>query len=230
MVVNLADMDVKTVEASTYRLIPSCYPPIDVLERVASSEDFVILFEIESLTNDRLREEVGDIALVAKEDRLYGGGTSLIMAPFTHPPVSGQGGRFNNDFGVFYCAAEFDTALEETKYHRARFFLDSNTGPTKFDMRELITDLNQELHTIAGQQETLADTYDPDDYSAGQELGRKLKAANSWGLEYSSVRATGICYAVFRPPALSNCRQSRHFEYHFDGKIISHVMLKNEIQ
>ncbi len=98
---NLADIDVKKVAVSTYRLIPSCYPPIDVLERVASSEDFEILYDIESLTNDRLRDEVGDIALVSKQDRLFGDGTSLIMAPFTHPPVAGQGGRFNKDYGVF---------------------------------------------------------------------------------------------------------------------------------
>lgn len=230
MVVNIDDMDVKQIETTTYRLIPSRFPPIDLLERVASQEDFELLIEIESLTNDRLRDKVGEIALVAEEDRLFGEGTSLIMAPFTHPPVAGQGGRFNPDFGVFYCAAEFETALEETKYHQAKFFLDFNSEPTKVDMRELLTDLNQELHSIQGQQETLPDIYHPDDYSAGQALGRELKEANSWGLEYDSVRTTGICYAVFRPPALSNCRQSRHFEYHFDGEKIVHVIEKSEVK
>jgi len=227
---NVTDMDVKKIETTTYRLIPSRFPPIEILARVASQEDFEILFEIESLTNDRLRNEVGEIALVAEEDRLYGDGMSFIMAPFTHPPVAGQGGRFNPDFGVFYCAAEFEIALEETKYHQAKFFLDFNSEPTKIDMREFLTDLNKELHTLAGQQETLSDVYDPDDYSAGQETGRKLKEANSWGLEYNSVRTTGICYAIFRPPALSNCRQSRHFEYHFDGEKIAHVIEKREVK
>ncbi len=227
---NVDDMDIKTIESTTHRLIPSCYPPINVLERVASVEHFEVLFEIESLTNDRLRDEVGDIALVPKHDRLFGAGTSLIMAPFTHPPVTGQGGRFNADFGVFYCAAEFNTALEETKYHRARFFLDAKTGPTKFDMRELKTDLKQSLHSIAGQQEALHEIYHLDDYNHSQRLGRQLKAANSWGLEYSSVRSAGTCYAVFRPPALSMCRQTRHFEYHFNGEKITHVIEKIEIK
>lgn len=230
MVLNVSDMDVTKVEAHTYRIIPSCYPPIDVLDRVASPEEFEILLEIESLTNDRLRDQVGDIALVSKKDRLFGAGTSYIMAAFTHLPVIGQGGRFNKDFGVFYCTHEFETALEETKYHRAKFFRDFNSGPTKVDMRELNTDLNQELYSISGQQDELPDIYHPDDYSAGQELGRKLKDANSWGLEYSSVRTVGTCYAVFRPPALSNCRQSSHFEYHFDGEKIAHVFEKREVK
>ncbi len=223
-------MDVTRIDTKTYRLIPSRYPPIDVLERVASEKDFAILQEIESLTNDRLRDQVGDIALVAKEDRLFGDGTSLIMAPFTHTPVAGQGGRFSRDYGAFYCAREFKTALEETKYHHAKFFLDFNSEATKIELRELITDLNQELHTIAGQQKALPDIYHLDDYSAGQELGKKLKEANSWGLEFSSVRTTGLCYVVFRPPALSHCRQSRHFEYYFDGEKIAHVIEKNEVK
>ncbi len=227
---NIDDMDVNDIELSVYRLIPSCFPRIDILERVASKDEFDILFEIEALTNDRLRNEVGDIAFVAEEDRLFGDGTSLIMAPFTHPPTGGQGGRFNKDFGVFYCAAEFDTALEETKYHRAKFFSDFTNEPTKVDMRELITDLNQNLHTIAGLQDRLTEMYHLSDYRAGQELGGKLKEVKSWGLEYNSVRTNGLCYAVFRPPALSNCRQSRHFEYHFDGEVISHVVEKSEVK
>lgn len=227
---DLSDMDVTKVETGTFRIIPSRYPPVAVLERVASQEYFDMLFEIESLTNNRLRDEVGEIALVPEEDRIFGDGTSLIMAPFTHPPAIGQGGRFNRDFGVFYCAAEFDTALEETKYHRTKFFLDFNSEPTNIDMRELITDLNQELYSISGKQSELTDIYHVDDYSAGQGLGRKLKEANSWGLEYSSVRNDGICYVVFRPPALSNCRQGRHFEYQFDGEKIVYVIKKSIVK
>lgn len=223
-------MDVVDIDTRVYRIIPSRYPPIDILERVASPDEFEVLFEIESLTNDRLRDQIGDIALVKPEDRLYGEGTSLIMAPFTHPPLAGQGGRFNQGFGVFYCAAEFKTALEETKYHKAKFFLDFNSTPTRFDMRELIIDLRQELFTIIGRQKELSALYLDDDYSAGQVLGNKLKSSNAWGITYDSVRANdGTCFSVFRPPALSHCRQARHFEYHFDGEKISNVFEKKEV-
>ncbi len=224
-------LDVTKVEETTYRLIPSRFPPIDLYGRVSTPEEFEFLHEIESLTNERLRDQVGDINLVAKEDRIAGPGTSYIMAAFTHAKVDGDGGRFNKGYGVFYCAKEIETALEETKYHRAKFFNDFNSCPTTIDMRSLVSDLSHELHTILDKQTELPDIYDPDDYSTGQALGQKLKEAGSWGIEYSSVRKDdGTCYGVLRPPALSNCRQSKHYEYHFDGNEISHVVEKIPVE
>lgn len=223
----VTDLDVNQITETTYRLIPSRFPPIDLYKRVASADEFEILHEIESLSNDRLRDNIGDINLVPKEDRIAGNGTSFIMAAFTHAKADGNGGRFNKGYGVYYCARDLDTAFEETKYHRAKFFRDFNSGPTTIDMRSLIADLNQELHTIQGKQGEMPDIYHPDDYTASQALGGNLKKAKSWGLEYSSVRKEyGTCYAVFRPPALSNCRQSKHYEYRFDGECISHVIQK----
>lgn len=222
----VSDMDVTKIQAVTHRLIPSRFPPVDLLERVASPEEFDALYWVESLTNNRLRDQVGDIALVAKEDRLFGRGTSQIMAPFTHPPTAGEGGRFNPDFGVFYCALDLDTAIAETVYHREKFFIDFNSPPTTVDMRELKTDLDKQLRCIAGKQCDLPDVYHLEDYRAGQALGKSLKKENAWGLHYSSVRASGSCCAIFRPPALSNCRQSRHYEYYFDGRKINHVTEK----
>ena len=226
---NASDLDCVTVREKTHRLIPSRFPPIDLFERVADAEEFHFLHEIESLTNSRLRDVVGDITLVPKEDVIAGPGTSYIMATFTHAKVDEDGGRFSKGFGVYYCARELETALEETKYHRAKFFRNFDSPPTKVDMRELVTDLDQDLHTIKDKKEEHPDIYSPDDYTAGQQLGTNLKNEGSWGLQYSSVRTEGTCYAVFRPPALSACNQSKHFEYHFDGEQISHVMQKTEI-
>jgi hypothetical protein len=67
-----------------YRLGPSHFPPIDLFENVANPDDLDIIFAIESLTNDRLRQEAGDLALVPEEQRISGIGTSPIMAAFTH--------------------------------------------------------------------------------------------------------------------------------------------------
>jgi len=61
--------------------------------------------------------------------------------------------------------------------------------------------------------------YDPDDYSAGQALARQLRAQGSWGIVYDSVRREGgQCVAVFRPRALSRCRQSQHIAFVWDGQ------------
>lgn len=221
-------LPIKEIKEITHRLIPSRFPPIDLFERVADAEEFHLLHEIESLTNSRLRNEVGDITLVPKEDIIAGPGTGYIMAAFTHANVDVNGGRFNKGFGIYYCARELNTAIEETKYHRAKFFRDFNSEPTKIDMRELVSDLHQDIHIILGMKNDYPEVYSLDNYAAGQQLGRALKEEGSWGLQYSSVRTEGVCYAIFRPPALSQCRQSKHFEYHFDGDRISHVMQKIE--
>ena len=46
-----------------WRIVPRRYPPIDLFERIASPEDWEALAAVESLTNPRIREEIGEIAL-----------------------------------------------------------------------------------------------------------------------------------------------------------------------
>ena len=83
-----------------WRIIPSRFPPIQLFERVTNPTDLEAIFELESLTNPRLRDEVGDIRLVPEGDRITGPGTSVIMAAFTH--LNPQGSRFSDGtYGVF---------------------------------------------------------------------------------------------------------------------------------
>src|SRR5579872_1470221 len=57
-----------------FRVIPSRYPTIHLFERVAENTDWDALYWIESLTNPRLRDEIGDIELVPREERVFGPG------------------------------------------------------------------------------------------------------------------------------------------------------------
>jgi hypothetical protein len=101
----------------------------------------------------------------------------------------------------------------------------------ELDMRVLLADLRQHLHDIRGQQQNLPDVYAPQDYSATQALGKRLRTQNSWGIVYDSVRHTGgECAAVFRPPALHNCRQERHLCYVWDGTRIRAVYRKGSLR
>src|SRR2546423_8512862 len=87
-----------------FRVTPSRYPTIHLFERVADPADWEALYWIESLTNPRLRDEVGDIELVPPDERAFGPGGSVIMAPFTH--LDPAGSRFaDGTFGAFYAAA-----------------------------------------------------------------------------------------------------------------------------
>jgi hypothetical protein len=205
------------------RIVPSRFPPVDLFERVAPPEDFEALFEVEALTNDRLRDEVGDIALVPAEERVYGPGASYIMAPFTH--LVPGGGRFTDgSYGAYYAAAERATAVAETCYHRGRFLAATREPRAEIEMRVLEARLAADLHDVRGRSADLPEIYDPADYGASQALGRSLRSLGSSGLVYDSVRhAGGTCAAVFTPRALSACRQAEHLVYVWDGERIAEV-------
>src|SRR5687768_1274650 len=100
------------VVAPTWRIIPSRFPPISLFETVADPAELEIAFAIEAMTNPRVRDEVGDITLVAPEDRVSGPGTSAVMAAFTH--LNPAGGRFTTPyFGAWYGGLDLPTAVAE---------------------------------------------------------------------------------------------------------------------
>lgn len=211
-----------------YRIIPSRFPPIDLFERVASAEDLAAVHELESLTNDRLRDQVGEIQLVPPAERVAGPGAGYVMAAFTHP--SPVGARFNDgQLGAYYAARELDTAIAETTYHRANFMRATKQPQMELDMRVLEAELDARLHDLRGLRGTLTDIYDPDDYSASQRLAAKLRDEGSDGIAYDSVRLDGgQCVAIFRPRRVRSCRASLHLTYVWDGTRIARVYEKRE--
>jgi len=208
-----------------YRLVPSRFPPVSVYDRVADPADLEAVFAVENMTNPRLRQEAGDISLVPPEDRVSGLGTTPIMAAFTH--LDPEGSRFTDGtYGVYYAGRSLDTAIAESQHARERFLSRTKEAPIEVDMRTYLADLEGELHDIRGDARFAA-VYDPVNYAAGQALGRELKAINSGGLAYDSVRQPGgECVAVFRPRLLSNCMQAQHFCFVWDGARIAQVYEK----
>ena len=129
-----------------YRIIPSCYPPINFFENIVEPEELETLYQIESRTNDRLREEVGDLFLVEPEDRVTGPGASIIMAAFTH---IGKPSRFTDGtYGIYYAGLSLKTAIEETKYHRTKFLSNTQETPCEITMRAYKGCIQQALHDI----------------------------------------------------------------------------------
>ena len=208
-----------------YRVIPSRFPPVGLYDRVADPADFEAVFAVENLTNPRLRQEVGEISLVPPEDRIAGPGTTPVMAAFTH--LNPEGSRFSDGtYGVYYACRSLNTAVAESRYHRERFLMRTKEGPIELDMRTYLADLEGDLHEIRGRRD-LGAVHDPNNYSAGQVLGRELKAVNSYGIVYDSVRDLGgECASVLRPPVLSPCIQGPHFGYIWDGSRITTVYEK----
>lgn len=51
-----------------YCIIPSRYPPVNFFENLVDTDLMDETFYIESLTNNRLRQQAGEISLVPTED------------------------------------------------------------------------------------------------------------------------------------------------------------------
>jgi hypothetical protein len=219
-VIDIDTLPNSDVNEPVYRVILTRYPQISLFERVSSPQNWDVLYAVESLTNPRLRDEVGDIRLVAQEDRVYGDGASWIMAAFTHPPVDGRGGRFNRDFGIYYCAADESIAIAESAFHRARFLQESRIEKTTLEMRVIRAQLGpvtlHDVRHLAGHA-----IYDPDDYGVAQQVGCVLRSAKSYGVHYQSVRADGECCGVMRARALSDAIHWRYLCYHYEqGSVV----------
>ena len=218
--IDIAALPTCRVDDHVYRVISSRYPQISLFERVSGPEHWDVLYAVESLTNLRLRDEVGDIRLVAPEDRVYGDGASWVMAAFTHPPADGRGGRFNKDFGIYYCSADESVAVAESAYHRERFLRDSHIEQLLLEMRMIRALLGPvDLHDLRHLEDD--GIYDSDNYIKAQQLGYALREVGSYGIHYRSVRTDGECFGVMRPKALSDAIHWRYLRFHYQkGKII----------
>ena len=225
-------LPVANINWRTWRLVPSRFPPVGVFDRVASQDDLDVVMRIEGMTNDRLRQEAGDLSLVPRSERVFGPGTTPIMAAFTH--LNPSGSRFSDGtYGVYYAAKSLDTAIAETRYHRERFLKATKQPAIETDMRSYASNINAELHDLRGQRESMPEVYDPDPdkYGAAQALAKSLRAKNANGIVYDSVRdPNGVCIAAFRPKIISNAVQSKHFCYVWDGKKINVIYEKRRYQ
>lgn len=195
-----------------HRLVPSHFPPINLFESVADPDELELVHAIESLTNDRLREEVGELWRVPPEERVSGPGSSPVMAAFTHIGIPS---RFTDGrYGVYYGARELKTAIAETRYHRERFLAATEEPDTELTMRQYISSVALPMHDVRSNHTLHA----PDYYLYPQQEAARLRRMGSHGLLYNSVRDPGgECVAALRPRAITIPVQGGHFRYVWSG-------------
>lgn len=210
------------------RIVPTRYPAILLFDRVADADDFDALYALEAMTNERVRDELGQIERVARDERVFGLGSGPIMAAFTHVNVLGS--RFSDGrYGVFYAARERPTAVAETRYHHGRFLAATRQGPMHLPMRLYSVAIDARLHDLRPRGAVPDAVYDPDDYGVSRALGARLHAAGSAGVAYRSVRhARGQCAGLFKPRGASACVHSAYLLYAWDGERFSDVYEKTE--
>lgn len=216
--------------ADSCRLVPSRFPPVGLFDAVADPSDLEVVFAIEALGNPRLRDAVGELALVPPDQRISGPGSSPIMAAFTH--LNPEGSRFSDgSYGVYYAAAELDTAISEVGHHRARFLARTRESAIDVDLRCYRVGVRAALRDLRGAQRgRFKPLYDADSYAASQVFGVALRAAGAAGIAYDSVRrASGQCVALFTPRAtLPPARQAEHVTLRWNGERIAAWYLKAE--
>ena len=218
--IDVSSIPISRVEwRAAVRIIRSVYPPIDLFEDIADPEDWPLLISAEQKTNPRLMETLGNIDLVPPARRVGGPGSSYLMSPFTHVSPDRPSRFSRGKFGVLYVGREFQTALLETATHHARFMANTNepAGWTS-QFREILLDIQGDLHDLRGGNPTYAEALDPGDYHEAQALGDRLHAAAAAGLVYPSVRnPTGECAGLFYPDLAARVLQGGHFDYHWNG-------------
>jgi hypothetical protein len=202
-----------------WRIIASRYPPIDLFERLtADPAVWDALIALEQLTNPRVRDEVGDIALVPPNERVAGPGASYVMASFTH--VNPKGSRFSDGaYGVYYAASELETAVAEIIFHFESFARDSADPPRMEDMRVLVGTVAEEFDDVAALPEPQrSQILDPVSYTSAQAYARDLRGVGANGIAYPSVRRHGgECIGAFKPRAVGLPHQERHLKYRWNG-------------
>lgn len=207
------------VDGPVHRMVPSRFPPVGLFDSARNEDELRMLAELEGLTNDRLRQQIGQLSLVAPADAMYGPGCTPIMAAFCHPAAS----RFTDgSFGVYYAALEVETAIAETRFHRERFLAQAAIPEEVLEMRCYTTTLAEPMSRLPDDAAALLD---PDSYRASQPFGADARAQGCWGLFYPSVRQTpdGRCVAVFRPRALRPVMQATHYRYFWNGERIHQI-------
>lgn len=212
-----------------YRAVPSRFPPVSLFDAVATPQELDVVFMIQGLTNPRVRQEIGDISLVAPEERVAGPGSTPVMAAFTH--LNRAGSRFSDgSWGVYYAGDSLETAIAEVSHHCGVFLQATQQAALDVDYRVYVAQIQQPLHDLRGPR--FAALHHPNDLAAPRMLAREYRAGGSWGLLYRSVRRAGAeCLAVLRPQAVQlPVRQGPHVTLTWDGQRVSGWYRKSDHQ
>ncbi|MHC8299143.1 RES family NAD+ phosphorylase [Pseudomonas sp. ZS1P83] len=217
----LAELTGEQLQA--YRLVNSKFPPIAMFDDVADADEFEVLYQIQALTNPRLKNEVGHLELIPRNQIPFGiPGCSYATAPFTH--VNPAGSRFSDgSFGVLYLADSMETALAEVRHHQSLYW--SNVPSLNYE-RFVFRGLSCSFVDVAMKDAAAIAMTDPvyalDDYTHSRQLGKSIKKAGCPGIRYNSVRMQGsYCWALMTPRPVLSIIQAAHYEMIWNGLVTS---------
>ena len=208
-----------------YRLVNTRYPTIPLFDDIADSYEFDALHALQSLTNPRIQNEIGNLNLVPRTEMPWGiSGCSYAVAPFTH--VNPDGSRFSGgEYGVLYLADSMDTAMKEVCYHQQAYWM--NIDGLKYD--RMVFQGLRSTFSATGLCDTLGlpanhPIFDPDSYAASRALGASLKAGGCPGVQFRSARQSGAtCWGLFTPRPVTEVIPTARYEFIWRDSKISEI-------
>ncbi|MCS2610684.1 RES family NAD+ phosphorylase [Halomonas dongshanensis] len=203
-----------------HRLINSKFPPIALFDDVADAEEFAALHALQALTNPRLQNEAGNLALLPPKEIPFGiRGCSYAAGPFTH--VNPSGSRFSRgEFGVLYLADTLETAIAEVKHHQQHYWRRvEGLHYDRFVFRALKFDFDEGGCGDATVLPLTHPIYAPDDYRMSRQWGEAAYRQLP-GLRYHSVRRQEAhCWALMTPRHVTEAVQTAHLEMIWNGDV-----------
>lgn len=209
------------VPGTTFRLIPSQFPPIATFDVVASAGDLEAVMELEGWTNDRLVVERLD--RLPRDQWVFGvPNSSIVMASFLH--VSPDGMRFSTGaLGAWYAALAVTTAAAEVAHHLRREAVFRRLREIRRKYRTYSANLHGSYIDIRGPDAGHRDALSPGSYAFSQQLGETIRASVHAGVIYDSVRhAGGTCVVAYRPRNVRDVTVGAHYEITapLEGRIV----------
>jgi len=212
----------------SHRIIRTVYPPVWLFEDIADPADWDLIASAEAKTNPRVRDEIGDLALVPAERRVSGESASIVMGAFTHCSMSRPGRFSKGTYGVWYAGDRFEVALMETIHHHEKFLRKTDEPACDAQFRELRADLGGQVHDLRGTgfEAMLAES----DYLPAQRFAADARDQGADGIVYPSVRwPAGDAVALFWPDCIRlPVRQARHLIYSWNGQSVTRYFIYGE--
>lgn len=207
-------------QLDTHRLIPSRYSPGEdsVLVRIADDDSHLQgVFELDSLTNDRLRAEADLLPGIGRDELVFGVPyASVVNAAFTHAHPLGS--RFNGpERGAWYAGFELATSQAEIAWHKSVELAEIDWFEESVTYDDYLADFGGDYHDLRDAAD-FAECLDRASYRASQALAERLLQAGGNGLVYPSVRRPqGTCLACLRPALVGNVRRAARYRFTWAG-------------
>jgi hypothetical protein len=200
-----------------WRVIPTRYPEINLWRRVALPEDEKAVDIIERLTNNRVRQELGEINVLRTGDFFPKNCANDVIATFAY---RGIGSRFSTKtFAAYYATKSLKTAVYEKAHRTKKLLTDAKIPATQVDMRVIKAEIRAKVYDVRGMQKALPALYHPDHYTSSQQWATHVWTQGAQGIVYDSVRQPGgQCAAIFSPQTITHCHKDRILSFEWNGK------------